>query len=97
MAEPDYAAALPFDPAEEPPVIVPEDATPQERADAAAHAHYYHTRQAMDLIATSAYQARMAGVDSDTVKTVELQAMADHELDEAELDEPAEIVDVEAE
>jgi hypothetical protein len=90
--------ALPFNPSLEPPALDPDEATPEELVQASAHAHYYHARQALDLIATSAYQARLAGVDHDTMRACELQAIADHEseradeYDEVELEpEPDEI------
>jgi hypothetical protein len=85
---------LPFDPSLAPPELDPDEATPEELVQASAHAHYYHARQALDLIATSAYQARLAGVDRDTVRACERQAIADHEAERAdEFDE----VDLESE
>jgi hypothetical protein len=75
---------LPFDPSLSPPELDPDEATPEELVQASAQAHYYHARQALDLIATSAYQARLAGVDHDTVRACELQAIADHEAERAD-------------
>ncbi len=72
------AAILPFDPDDNPPDI--DDDTPaEERALAAAHAHYLSVRQALDAIDTSAYQARCAAVSTELIETIELQAYADHE------------------
>jgi hypothetical protein len=75
---------LPFDPSLAPPELDPDEATPEELVQASAHAHYCHARQALDLIATSAYQARLAGVDHDTVRACELQAIADHEAERSD-------------
>ena len=80
MAEPD-PTVLPFDASEPPPDLDPETATAQERAEAALHAHYYHTRQALDLIDTSRYQSILVpGVNQQQLDDTELQAMADQEL-----------------
>ena len=76
--------ALPFNPNLEPPQIDPDLASPEELVLASAHAHYYHARQALDMIATSAYQARLAGVDHDTMRACELQAITDHEAERAD-------------
>lgn len=89
MAEPE-SLVLPFDPSEPPPEITGE-LSDEERTVAAAHAHYYHTRQALDLIDTSRYQAMLVpGVDPDLLDDVEMQAQADQQLGD---DESAGIVD----
>jgi hypothetical protein len=81
MAEPDPTIALPFDPSEPPPDFDPATASGEERAVAALHAHYYHTRQALDLIDTSRYQAILVpGISQQQLDEAELQAMADQEL-----------------
>jgi hypothetical protein len=96
MAEPEPETfELPFDPNTDPPEIDPDELSDEERAIAAAHGHYYHCRQLLDAMITSAYNARMAGADPDVLRAAEIQAITDHELELAEEDEDAALLEPE--